>query len=491
MVSEQGSARGYAFRWKPLEPLAEPSRLAAPELRAFEELWRKQKDRLSRQGVYGTFWERLARRWSIETGIIERVYDVSLGATRVLIEHGFDANLIHHGETDVNPERLIEVLNDHRSGLELVMDMVGGRRDLTPSWIKELHALLCRHQPTVTAREAGPRGRLIEIRFEHGAYKRMPNNPTLPDGSIHEYCPPEHVASEVERMLDLYVALPLNLPEVRSAWLHHAFTQIHPFQDGNGRIARALASIDFIRAGLFPLVVDRSDRDVKYMPALVRADRGDLTPLVQLFAECQERAIVQAVSMADDAIAREGGKQALIEAARAKVASRAATGAAKRHEMAERISGLADDARSAMAGVGKEIEGSVPGVSARTERSTPENAHYWTKQIVDLAKSRGYWADRREPRAWARLQLADGGITDVVVSLHFVGNPSPGTCMSGAFLVHRSRGGESVADATFTLLPQETLVLAAEEDESRQRERFAKWVDETILIALAEWKKQL
>ena len=37
--------------------------------------------------------------------------------------------------------------------------------------------------------------------------------------------------------------------EVEAAWLHHRFTQIHPFEDGNGRVARALASLVFIPDG--------------------------------------------------------------------------------------------------------------------------------------------------------------------------------------------------------------------------------------------------
>ena len=51
-------------------------------------------------------------------------------------------------------------------------------------------------------------------------------------------------------------------PEVEAAWLHHRFTQIHPFQE-NGRIARALATLIFVKAEL-PLVVRDSERD-KYM----------------------------------------------------------------------------------------------------------------------------------------------------------------------------------------------------------------------------------
>ena len=42
---------------------------------------------------------------------------------------------------------------------------------------------------------------------------------------------------------------------MEAAWLHHRFVQIHPFQDGNGRIARALSTLIFVKAGWFPLVV--------------------------------------------------------------------------------------------------------------------------------------------------------------------------------------------------------------------------------------------
>lgn len=480
----------YAYRWKPLASLPHPGDLAITELRAFEELWRKQKQRLEELGSYQAFSEQLARRWSIETGIIERVYDLSHGATQVLIEHGFEVNLIQHSDTDTNPERLIEVLRDHREGLSMVMDLIGGARQFTPGWIKELHVLLCRHQQSVTALEMSGPGRLIEVPFEHGVYKKLPNNPSLADGRVHEYCPPEHVASEVERLIEFYGQIPKHFPEVRSAWLHHAFTQIHPFQDGNGRVSRGLASIDFIRSQLFPLVVDRGDRDSRYIPALQAADRGDLAPLVGFFALCQQRAIIQAISAAEETISRDQGRKAVIAAAKSKVASRTKTDAKERKEMKQRISHLAGCAEDAFKSLAIEI-GSVPGVRAQTERSGVENEHYWTKQIVEMAKLRGYWASTHEPRAWARLRIRDGGVTDLVVVLHFVGNPSPGCCMSGAFLVHREKASEEVAIAEFTLLPQEPLLLVAEENDAPQRERFVKWLDEAIVVALAEWKRRL
>ena len=80
-------------------------------------------------------------------------------------------------------------------------------------------------------------------------------------------------------------------PEVEAAWLHHRFTQIHPFQDGNGRIARCLASLVFIQARWFPLVLTRDDRPT-YISALEDADKGDLSNLINLFAKRFQASIV-------------------------------------------------------------------------------------------------------------------------------------------------------------------------------------------------------
>ena len=63
--------------------------------------------------------------------------------------------------------------------------------------------------------------------------------------------------------------------------------------------------------------------------------------------------------------------------------------------------------------------------------------------------------------------------------------------MSGAFLVHRGREKEEMATADFTLLPMDPLALVAEEVPELQRERFLSWLEEAVVVALAEWKKRL
>ena len=80
-----------------------------------------------------------------------------------------------------------------------------------------------------------------------------------------------------------------------AAWLHHRFTQIHPYQDGNGRVGRALTTLVLLRADLLPLIIDRDIR-LEYIDVLEKADFGDLRPLARLFARLERTAILQALS---------------------------------------------------------------------------------------------------------------------------------------------------------------------------------------------------
>lgn len=105
-------------------------------------------------------------------------------------------------------------------------------------------------------------------------------------------------------------------PEVEAAWLHHRFTQIHPFQDGNGRVVRALATLVLVKAGWFPLVVTRDDRE-RYINALEAADGGELRPLVEFVSTLQRRAFVQALGLAQTTLQETERIDQVIRAIRA------------------------------------------------------------------------------------------------------------------------------------------------------------------------------
>jgi len=65
--------------------------------------------------------------------------------------------------------------------------------------------------------------------------------------------------------------------------LHHLVVWIHPFVDGNGRLARLLTNLRLMRAGFPPIVLQRRIRK-SYYDALEKADDGDLTQFAALVA---------------------------------------------------------------------------------------------------------------------------------------------------------------------------------------------------------------
>src|SRR5579864_2589322 len=156
-----------------------------------------------------------------------------------------------------------------------------------------------KHQDTTLVRDQF--GQLFESKLLKGKYKERPNNPQRADGTIYEFCPPEQVEPEMERLLALHAehekrGVPV---EVEAAWLHHRFTQIHPYQDGNGRVARALSSLLFIKAGWFPVVVTREDRP-RYIDSLELGDEGNLRALVSFLVDAQKRTLFQSLQAAAD-----------------------------------------------------------------------------------------------------------------------------------------------------------------------------------------------
>jgi len=72
-------------------------------------------------------------------------------------------------------------------------------------------------------------------------------------------------------------------PIVRAAQAHEAFLNIHPFYDGNGRVARLLLNLQLMRDG-YPTLIHRTVRET-YICALEAAHFGDYQALVTLVGQ--------------------------------------------------------------------------------------------------------------------------------------------------------------------------------------------------------------
>jgi Fic family protein len=108
----------------------------------------------------------------------------------------------------------------------------------------------------------------------------------------------ERIALEMSRLLDWFNA-PHDLDPVLEAGIVHLwFVTIHPFEDGNGRIARAIADCALARADDCPQrfysMSGRIERERgEYYDILERTQKGglDITPWLDWFLSCLGRAV--------------------------------------------------------------------------------------------------------------------------------------------------------------------------------------------------------
>jgi Fic family protein len=71
---------------------------------------------------------------------------------------------------------------------------------------------------------------------------------------------------------------------VVASFLHHGLVDIHPFSDGNGRVARLIMNLHLMKHGYPPTVLRKEHRG-KYYDYLAKADDGDLNPFVNFIAK--------------------------------------------------------------------------------------------------------------------------------------------------------------------------------------------------------------
>jgi Fic family protein len=484
-----------------IQPFPELNAFEFPELRALSSVWQERKMALEEDGAYKEFIKKLQREWAIETGIIERLYSWDRGVTEVLIEQGIESSIIAHrgGVTQRDAEHIKSLINDHLGIVEGLFGYIKGEEPLTEHFIRGLQAQFTAHQEYTEA--VTVTGEVILVTLKKGEYKSLPNNPRRPDGEVHIYCPPERTKEEMEALIRMYrEADATHSPEVKSAWLHHRFTQIHPFQDGNGRVARALASLVFLREGLFPLVLRESDR-VQYISALEAADAGDLGTTITLFARRQRDAILKALGL-EQQVQQSKYSDQIVESALQLLRSRYSQEQQKASVVYQFADALLDrvnlDFDKLVSNLNPQLRSLTPPgknsyqVRLNLANEASNKSHYFQRQIIDIAKQHDYFANLERYRSWIRITFVTEQDFDYVISIHGYGPGDSGILAVSAFTyikAPREEGGtEPVA-----LRPAATELFQFNYAESLEtiQKRFGEWLDASMAIALAEWKRTL
>ncbi len=515
MLSNKNETNKVTYKWKPIELIAdEEENYDFHEIDSLQNQWLQIKRDVenSTPDAYKNFTERLTRRWAIETGIIEGIYELDIGVTKTLVNNGITADYIERGSTNKEPSELVQILKDHEASVTSVNSWIEEGRHLTRWFICALHSQILNNQHTTKAMDQF--GTRFDAKLVKGEFKTFPNNPTRLDGRIHEYCPPEQVESEIDNLLSFYEEYDKEgcHPILLAAWLHHRFEQIHPFQDGNGRVGRAILTWHLVKNHLFPIVISRDDRS-EYIRALEQADTGDMKSLIDLFVRLEKNTILQALAV------KEGEAETTIPEPQAQVdlVDQAIGALVKREErrrkteseqmrsVNEIATALRDKCEEYLYEKSENIEVQFEAVGITIRPSIfkggpGNNEHWYHRQVIETANAFQQWVNLFEPRYYIKLSLNPYSGASVprlsfVISLHNTGRQLTGIMAATAFAeIEYDEDGETITsqrsrfdNSTFMNCTLDPFTFTWEDSAEKICDRFIRWTEVCFSVALRYW----
>ncbi len=180
---------------------------------------------------------------------------LTLGETAFVLEEGLTIS----GKPLKDHEEVV----GHARAIDLVYEFIRRKSDLTEKDLFDLH-------------KAVQTERIVDVYKPVGAWKVEPNSTVIVSGdtqTIFEYASPKDVPELMQGWLALFQNTckenTASKEAALSAYvcLHVSFVRIHPFWDGNGRMARLIANVPVIRSGYPPIIIPKERRQ-EYIEAL-------------------------------------------------------------------------------------------------------------------------------------------------------------------------------------------------------------------------------
>ena len=156
----------------------------------------------------------------------------------------FETKTIGEIGVDVPVDDIVETANHFRATDMVIKTATSA---LTEAYVKRLHEIL--KSGTSDSRKDW---------FAVGDYKRLDNVV----GKM-ETCPAKNVHSEMAKLLTWWKGAEKNLENLLD--LHVRFEQIHPFQDGNGRVGRLILLKECLKYGITPFVIAENFKQFYYL----------------------------------------------------------------------------------------------------------------------------------------------------------------------------------------------------------------------------------
>ena len=200
----------------------------------------------------------------------------------------------------------LEEMKAHNICLNMIEHEADQDSLLTEAFIRQVHQVMLREDYTVYRKLPG--GETTSYVVHAGCYKTRPNSVITPTGERFEYASPEETPALIADLVQWYnrvVEENLLTPVQIAALFHYRYIRVHPFEDGNGRIARLMVNF-ILRRHKWPMLVIRSNKKQAYLNALALTDAitgpipsdGAHATLSQIkpFSDYLEKALVQDIS---------------------------------------------------------------------------------------------------------------------------------------------------------------------------------------------------
>lgn len=207
---------------------------------------------------------------------------------RFTVEYNYNSNHLEgntltYGQTEllllfgkVSGEGHLKDFNDMKASevsVKMMEEEAANKQvPLTQSFIRTLHKTLLRED--YTEYRTLPNGTQTSYVIHAGQYKTRPNSVITRYGDRFEYASPQETPALMADLVGWYNEEEQkgNLSPIELAALfHYRYIRIHPFEDGNGRIARLMVNYILSRHG-WPMIVVRSRLKQEYLEALHQAD---------------------------------------------------------------------------------------------------------------------------------------------------------------------------------------------------------------------------
>ena len=234
--------------------------------------------------VEGRILQKLRLDWNYHSSNIEG-NALTYGETKTLLLHGLTVG--------GKPLRDYLEVRGHNDAIFELEDIVRSRTPLTEHTIKGMHQLILGRESYRVAAMT-PDGVMTERLITPGRYKLEPNHVRTVTGEMFYFTSPENTAAEMGELMAWYneaVESGELHPLVIGAIFHYRFVRIHPFDDGNGRLARILMNLAFMKHGYPPAII-RTEEKESYFRALQTGDGGEIDAFVvyageQLLRSCE------------------------------------------------------------------------------------------------------------------------------------------------------------------------------------------------------------